>query len=160
MVYCWGFPPSPAFSIFEEITIIEELSMRKIIFSLLASAAVLLPGAAYAQSYEQFPQSVNCPVVISRVCHGTMPDGSPILYAIPTGYGGQFVLTATRVGQGYLIFMYDGIEDQVAAYMYVDENAILMPSLNGRPSYGGNINMLSDISEEFVDILIAIKAYY
>lgn len=134
--------------------------MKRLIFSLLASAAILLPRAAHAQSYEQFPQSENCPVVISRVCHGTMVDGSPILYAIPTGYDGQFILTATRVGQGYLIFMYDGIEDQVAVYMYVDENAILMPSLNGRPSYGGNINMLSDISEEMVDMLIAIKVYY
>lgn len=134
--------------------------MKQIIFSLLASAAVLLLGTAYAQSYEPFPQSENCPLVISRVCHGTMPNGSPILYAIPTGYDGQFVLTATRVSRGYLIFMYDGIEDQVAAYMYVDENAILMPSLNGRPAYGGNINMFSEISEEMVDMLIAIKAYY
>ena len=134
--------------------------MKRIIFSMLTSAAILFPGAAHAQSYEQFPQSENCPVVISRVCHGIMADGSPILYAIPTGYDGQFVLTATRVSRGYLIFMYDGIEDQVAAYMYVDENAILMPSLNGRPAYGGNINMLSEISEEMVDMLIAIKAYY
>jgi hypothetical protein len=134
--------------------------MKKLFFSLLASAAVLLPVAAHAQSYEPFPQSEGCPVVVNRVCHGTMPNGSPILYAIPTGYDGQFVLTATRVGQGYLIFIYDGLEDQVAAYMYVDENAILMPSLNGRPAYGGSIDMLAQNSEEMVDILLAIKAYY
>lgn len=134
--------------------------MKRFIFSLLASAAVFSIGAAHAQSYESLPQSENCPVVINRVCHGTMPNGSPILYAIPTGYDGQFVLMVHRVGQGYLIVMYDAIEDQVSAYMYVDENAVLMPSLNGRSAYGGDVNRLSEVSEEVVDMLIAIKSYY
>lgn len=134
------------------------MKLKSLLLGLLGSIAIAVP--ANAQSYEPFPSSENCPVVISRVCHDNMPDGSPILYAIPMGYDGRFVLTANKVGRGYLIFMYDYMEDQVAAYMYVDENAVLMSSLNGRPAYGGNINMLSDISEEMVDILLAIRAYY
>jgi hypothetical protein len=138
------------------------MKIKTLLIGLLSGFAIatatVLPSLA--QSYDPFPQSEDCPVVIDRICHGRMPNGSPILFAIPAGYNGKFVLTATRVEQGYLIFMHDAIEDQVAAYMYLDQNAILMSSLNGRPAYGGDINMLDDVSEEIVDIFMELKAYY
>ena len=81
--------------------------MLKLPLALGTALAVFLPVAlpVQAQSYDPMPAGeCTTRVVINFICHDEMDNGSPLLYAIPSGYSGRYVLYANKIPGGSLSF--------------------------------------------------------
>ena len=133
--------------------------MKKFILGLVSALAVSLPIAANAQSFEPFPGDSSCSI-INYICHSTLDDGSPFLAAIPTGYDGRYLISIEKHGVNNLVVVFDLENEQIAAYILVDREGRLAGNLsNGRPGYGGRLQLLDENSEEIVALLIEIELY-
>ncbi|WP_198807567.1 hypothetical protein [Leptolyngbya sp. BL0902] len=128
--------------------------MLKYSLALGAALAVLLPVTAQAQSYDPMPtRECTTGIIISFICHDQLNDGSPMLYAFPSGYSGRYVLYANKIPGGILSLIYDIWNEQPAAYMYFGGNN------SGRPNAGGSIPLLEELEQEIIDIVTQASLY-
>jgi hypothetical protein len=157
MVVCQPLEGSP-FSL--AVLFLGRVFMKKLFFSLLSATAIALsPVAVRAQSFDVFPTDAGCPVVVAFICRDFLPNGSPILYSIPSGYSGRYILTVNRVEQNNLVFMFDTQNQHISGYMVLDPNMEIVDRFNGRPGVGGNLELLQEVIDEMVVMLGEIRLY-
>jgi hypothetical protein len=131
--------------------------MKNIVFGLLGAIALTLP--VQAQSFDPIPEG-ECPgIVVNYVCHDRLPEGNPILYSVPSGYDSRYAVSALKLGENNnVLFVVDLRVEQVVAFMYVDDEASLIPSPTGTPSIN-NPGLLSEVTEELVFMLRELLLY-
>lgn len=126
--------------------------MKNILLGLLGAVVVATP--VQAQSYDPMPaEECSTGVIVNFICHDEMDDGSTMLYAVPSGYSGRYVLFANKIPGGSYSFIYDLWNEQTAAYMYFGGNR------TGMPNAGGRIILLEELEEEIIDINVQIGLY-
>jgi len=135
------------------------LKLPLVFLGLLGSAlAILLPVAAQAQSFEPFPSEECSGLIVNYICHARV-DGDPALYSIPTGFDGRLGLGAVRLGtNSNMFFVLDLQTEQIVAYIYTDDRAVLIPTPSGMPSYN-NPDLLGQVTEEMAELLVLLVSY-
>lgn len=126
--------------------------MKTLLLGLLGAVAIAAP--VQAQSYDPFPARDCGGTVVNFICHDRGDDGMPMLYAIPDGYSGRYVIFASKMNDGVITFMYDMNNEQAAAWMF------LGGTLGHMPNAGGNIVLLEELEAEIVDLATQVSLYY
>lgn len=128
--------------------------MKRFLLGLFSVGAIVLsPVAVQAQSYDLFEAGDCGGLTVNFICHDQSDSGVPMLYAIPSGYSGRYVLYAIKIPDGILTFAYDVRNEQAVAYMFLGGNN------TGRPNAGGSIVLLDELEEEIVDIATQLSLY-
>jgi len=133
--------------------------MRNILIGGLATFALtLIPVSVQAQSFEPIPPGI-CPLVVNYICSDRTSEGEILLYAIPDGYDYRYLLMGTKLDGYNLIYMWDTKVNQTVAYILVDDEANLAPSIDGTPSIDGNLALFNEVQLEIVTVLSELMLY-
>ncbi|WP_156119775.1 hypothetical protein [Leptolyngbya sp. KIOST-1] len=122
----------------------------------LATLAIAAP--VQAQSFEPYPVD-GCPgIIINYICHDRI-DGNPSLYSIPSGYQGRIGLGGVRLGVNSNIFFAIDLEtEQIVGYVYVNDDARMIPNPSGMPNIN-NPRLMRQLVPETVAILNELVLY-